>query len=63
MKLFLGLIHRGECQGMVAPCLIETLTEAELRGLVQDAMCFRCAEDVPDNDLEAEYVEVADEAR
>lgn len=37
---------------------METLTEAELRDLTRDAICFRCAEEVPDDELEAEYVEM-----
>lgn len=53
--VFLGLVHRGCCQGMVAPALSETITETELRDLVSNAVCMRCGEPVSDAELEAEY--------
>ena len=55
-----GLIHSGDCQGMVAPAGTgrdgKPITEKELRELVHNAFCMRCWELVPDNELEAEYV-------
>ena len=55
--VFLGLIHTGPCQGIVAPAFVESLTEAELRDVVRHtgSLCMKCGEDVPDDDLEAEY--------
>ena len=54
-----GLIHGGPCQGMVAPAGTgrdgNDITEVELRELVHDAICMRCWEPVPDDELEAEY--------
>ena len=58
-SVFLGLIHPGPCQGMVAPAL-GNVTEEEVRDLVHDACCFRCGEPVPDKELEAEYGELPD---
>ena len=59
-RVFLGLIHSGPCQGMVAPALGEGITEEELRDLVHDACCFLCGEPVPDDQLETEYVQHPD---
>ena len=55
----MGLIHAGDCQGMVAPAGFgrdgNPITEKELRKLVHDAICPRCWKPVADDDLEAEY--------
>ena len=57
-KVLLGLIHKGECKGMVAPALNVNLTEEELRAYVRSSYCMRCGELVPEADLEAEYGEL-----
>ena len=57
-KVLLGLIHRGQCKGMVVPALDVDLTEEELRAYVHSSYCMRCEELVPEADLEAEYGEL-----
>lgn len=57
---FLGLIHRGDCQGMVAPALGNDVTEQELRDYIfpsqEGVVCMRCGAGVVEVDTEAEYI-------